>query len=129
MRYLLDTHTLLWMRANDPRFSREKWETRLFGSENEILVSIVSIWEITIKRSLGKLTLNVPLEDFVGTLISNKNFHILPVEIHHLTQLERLPYHHRDPFDRLLIAQAIETKATAVTEDRHWHQYPVTTDW
>lgn len=125
MRYLLDTHILIWMRTNDPRLSRAKWEPIFHGGEDEILFSLVSIWEISIKRRIGKLHLDAETADFARTLISRHGFHQIPLELHEICRTESLPDHHRDPFDRLLIAQAIETGATVVTNDPEWEPYPI----
>jgi PIN domain nuclease of toxin-antitoxin system len=129
MRFLLDTHTVLWLRESNPRLNRIKWEPVLFSSDNEILVSIVSLWEITIKKALGRLDFEGEIEEFAATLESTLDFHLLPVEPTHLGRLGRLPLHHGDPFDRLLIAQAIEEKAVAVTNDGNWKKYPVKVLW
>jgi PIN domain nuclease of toxin-antitoxin system len=129
MRYLLDTHTVLWMRENNPRLSRAKWESVFFSSENEILVSIVSLWEITIKRSLGKLDFDGSLEEFASDLETKHGFVILPVTPSDLDRLSSLPHHHGDLFDRLLIAQALEHGAIAVTNDRNWIKYRCKVQW
>jgi PIN domain nuclease of toxin-antitoxin system len=125
MRYLLDTHVLLWWRQDDPRLPHH-WD-HLLGhpDEHEILFSLVSIWEISIKQSIGKLQLDGATEDFARTLVAEHGFRQLPLELHEICRAERLPMHHRDPFDRLLIAQAIEAGATAVTDNSQWQQYPV----
>jgi PIN domain nuclease of toxin-antitoxin system len=129
VRYLLDTHTLLWMRENNPHLNRTKWEPVFFSDENEILVSIVSLWEMTIKRSLGKLDFVRSLEDFAADVTMEHGFTLLPVSPNDLDRLATLPHHHRDPFDRLLIAQTIEHGATAVTNDRHWKKYRCKVQW
>lgn len=125
MRYLLDTHVLLWWRQNDSRLSA-RWDTVLdHPNDHKILFSLVSIWEISIKRSIGKLKLDGATADFARTLVTEHGFRQLPVELHDICRAETLPMHHRDPFDRLLIAQAIESGAIAVTDDKHWQNYPV----
>lgn len=129
MRYLLDTHAVLWLRNNDPRINRLKWENVLFDPENEVMVSIVSFWEIAIKRGIGKLSMDGSLEEFGRSLVTQQGFQILPIELSHLSRYERLPRHHGDPFDRLLIAQAIECGATAITDDPQWKAYPVKRNW
>ena len=125
MRYLLDTHILLWMRSNDPRLSREKWEPVFHAEANDILFSLVSIWEISIKRRIGKLEMDGATLDFSLTLVTHYGFQQIPLELHEICRTETLPDHHRDPFDRLLIAQAIENKAAAITSDPQWNPYPV----
>ena len=129
MRYLLDTHAVLWMRENDGRFSRRKWEPVLLSADHEVYVSVVSLWEIAIKRALGKLRFGGELTDFARGLETGFGFRLLPLEPGHLDRLGKLPPHHRDPFDRLLIAQAIEIGAAAVTNDKHWKRYPVKVRW
>lgn len=128
MRYFLDTHTLLWWRQNDPRLPR-KWDEIFTARENEILFSTISLWEIAIKRATGKLQLEGDLADFARTLESDHGFRHLPLEVTDILRLEKLPTHHRDPFDRLLISQAIEQGAVAVTDDPKWANYPVRVDF
>ncbi len=129
-RYLLDTHTVLWWRSDDRRLPH-RLDALLENTsrDHEILVSIVSIWEIAIKRQLGKLDLEGSLENFARTLTENHGFQLLPVEVPHLSRLEKLPGHHQDPFDRLLIAQAIEGGFTTITNDPVWKLYPVKIRW
>ena len=129
MRYLVDTHALIWMREGNPRLNRAKWEPVFFDRANEVLFSPVSLWEIAIKRSLGKLKLRASLEEFEHGLRTDYGFSLLPLEVSHFARLETLPHHHGDPFDRLLIAQAMETGAIAVTDDAAWKSYRVKTRW
>ncbi|MCX6935728.1 MAG: type II toxin-antitoxin system VapC family toxin [Verrucomicrobia bacterium] len=129
MRYLLDTHVLLWMRENNPRLKRSLWEPIFHSKAHEIYFSLVSLWEIAIKRSMGKLRLEGTLEDFSLSLEARHGFRLLPLEVPHLSRMEKLPREHGDPFDRMLIAQAIEIGATAVTNDPHWKKYQVKIRW
>ena len=129
MPYLLDTHTLIWLREGNPRFSRKRWESVIYGGDHEIFVSIVSLWEIVIKRSTGKLEFNASMPEFSRSLREDHGFTILGVEVPHLVRLETLERHHGDPFDRLLIAQAIECNAIAITDDAQWKKYPVKLKW
>ena len=129
MDYLLDTHVLLWLRQNDPRLNRTKWEPVFYSRENKIFFSQISIWEIAIKRSLGKLRLEGDLAEFARDLEGKHRFRLLGLETPQVVRLEKLPRHHGDPFDRMLIAQAIEIGATAVTDDPHWKKYPVKLRW
>jgi len=130
MRYLLDTHVLLWWREDDKRLPHH-WDAVFTSSpsEHEILFSLVSIWEIAIKRRLGKLALEGSTEDFARTLATEHGFRQRPLELHEIGRTESLPDHHRDPFDRLLIAQAAENGAIAVTDDPRWRNYPITVDF
>lgn len=129
MRYLLDTHVLLWWRADDPRLPH-RWDPILGDTDDQdIIFSVASLWEIAIKRALGKLDLEVNISDFSRQLQEDHGFRLLGIEPDALDRLTALPPHHRDPFDRLLIAQAIENGATAVTNDRHWKQYRCKVQW
>lgn len=127
--FLLDTHVLIWWRQDDKRLPH-KFDA-LFDpkSGHEVLFSIVSLWEIAIKRTLGKLKLEGDLADFSRTLESRHGFRKLGIEVADLSRLERLPMHHADPFDRLLIAQSIEYGAIAVTNDTRWYDYKVKIDF
>ena len=129
MRYLLDTHTLLWMRDNNPRINRAKWEPAFYSPGNQILFSIVSLWEMSIKRSLAKLDFKGSIEDFASDLQLKHGFDLLPVSSTDPDRVAMLPHHHRDPFDRLLIAQALEAGAIAVTNDRNWKKYRCKVQW
>ena len=129
MRYLLDTHVLLWWRADDSRLPH-RWDLILGNTEDhDITFSIVSLWEIAIKRALGTLELAVPMADFSRQLQEDHGFRQINIEPEELDRLQTLPYHHRDPFDRLLIAQALETGAIAITNDRHWKKYRCKVQW
>ena len=129
MRYLLDTHVLLWWRADDSRLPH-RWDP-IFGNteDHDITFSIVSLWEIAIKRALGTLELAVPMADFSRQLQEGHGFRQINIEPEELDRLQTLPSHHRDPFDRLLIAQALETGAIAITNDRHWKKYRCKVQW
>lgn len=129
MRYLLDTHAVLWMRESNPRLNRNKWESVFYSPENEIFVSMASLWEMTIKRCLGKLDFEGSMEDFAADLEMKHGFHLLPIAPTDLDRLGTLPHHHGDPFDRLLIAQALEHGAIAVTDDRNWKKYRCKVQW
>ncbi|MBD3385391.1 PIN domain-containing protein [candidate division KSB1 bacterium] len=128
MRYLLDTHALLWIVGDDSRLSRKV--RRLYLDEsNEMLFSMAGIWEMAIKISLGKLHLPATLSDFVREHIRGNKIDILSIELGHLYQLERLEYYHRDPFDRLLIAQAMSENITIISSDGVFERYPVQRIW
>ena len=103
MKYLIDTQTLLWIVTDDPRLSQEAKHIYL-DSENEIFLSMASIWELAIKSSLGKLTFEKSLEEFVDEHVKENDIQILNIELPHVLRIEQLPFYHRDPFDRLLIS-------------------------
>jgi PIN domain nuclease of toxin-antitoxin system len=124
MKLLLDTNAFLWWRDESPLLSaRAKAEIR--EPDNDIIVSICSLWEITIKRTVGKLQF---AEDF-ESVMADEDFRLLPVAYAHLGALDSLPLHHRDPFDRLLIAQSIAENTPVVTNDRAFALYNVKTLW
>ena len=116
MRLLLDSHTFLWWVRNDPAL-----KTRARGviadPGNDCYVSHASIWEMAIKASLGKLTLPSTAERFVVSQCEINGFHLLPIGLAHVGLVEMLPFHHRDPFDRLLVAQARIEGLTLVSRD------------
>lgn len=126
MTYLLDTHTLLWFLENDPQLPTT---TRLRIEETpNIFVSIISLWEIAIKTNLGKLTLQIPFTD-LQTELTAQNLTQLPITFTDLTTYQSLPLHHRDPFDRLLIAQAINYSLTLISRDNAFSAYPLQQIW
>jgi PIN domain nuclease of toxin-antitoxin system len=118
--YLLDTHILLWWLANDPRLSKTA-RICIANPAHKIFVSAVSIWEIAVKKSLGKLS--VP-DNFIAAT-AKAGFEALPVTFAHAMRVVSLPLHHNDPFDRLLIAQALEQGFVLITQDEKVHQYPL----
>ena len=105
MRILLDTQCWLWMLASPERFSTDA-RARLTAAENELFLSVASAWEIVIKHALGKLGLPVEPGEYVPSRLAASRVTPLPIHLSHALQVGRLPRHHRDPFDRLLIAQA-----------------------
>ncbi|MCI0418738.1 MAG: type II toxin-antitoxin system VapC family toxin [Acidobacteria bacterium] len=104
MRLLLDTHTFLWFLLNDAQLT-ETARSLIADSGNDIEISPASIWEIAIKISLGKYALTEPLEAFMEREMTANGFRLLALEIKHISVVTTLPFHHRDPFDRLLVAQ------------------------
>ena len=121
MKLLLDTHVLLWWLADEPRLGRQARD--LIGDPgNDILVSMVSLWEIAVKTRVGKLTADA-VE--IAEVIQRGGYVRLDIKPAHLAALSSLPMHHRDPFDHLLIAQAIAEDAAFVSDDRNAHRYPV----
>ncbi|MCA0237623.1 MAG: type II toxin-antitoxin system VapC family toxin [Bacteroidetes bacterium] len=121
MKYLLDSHTFLWFVVDAPELS-SKAKSLLLNSENQIWVSIASFWEISIKNSLGKLRLEVGYQGLLEE--ANKNeFEILPIGFEHTVLLNGLDFHHRDPFDRMIIAQAITENMNIVGVDQVFDAY------
>ena len=124
MRLLLDTHCLLWARAAPARLSPEA-RAALTDSRHQLFVSVASVWEIVIKHALGRLELAHAPESLVPRLIAATQAVTLPIEQSHALQVARLPLHHRDPFDRILIAQAQVERLTIVTADQRFSAYDV----
>ncbi len=121
MRLLLDTRALLWWLADDDQLGSRAREL-IEDPGNDVLVSVVSLWEIVVKLRVGKLEADVRE---VADAVPREGFARLDISTAHLLTLARLPMHHRDPFDHLLIAQAIEEDATFVSEDRNVSRDPV----
>ncbi|HUY80213.1 MAG TPA: type II toxin-antitoxin system VapC family toxin [Acidobacteriaceae bacterium] len=128
MNVLIDSHALIWGTVEPDRLSKTAERLMADGAHNRV-VSMASLWEITIKMANGKLvSLGASIQHVMEALRSN-GVQILPVRASHLIRLESLPHHHRDPFDRLLIAQAIEEDLAILTDDAHFRRYPVKTIW
>lgn len=128
MKLLLDTHAFIWW-ANEP----EKLSARVLASlnpaSNELILSVVSVWEMQIKLQLGKLKLAVPLRELVESQEQKNAVRILYVELEHILALDALPSYHKDPFDRLLAAQANVEGASLVSGDAVFSNYPVRLLW
>jgi PIN domain nuclease of toxin-antitoxin system len=120
MKLMLDTHAFLWW-LDDPKLLSMAAETAIGDPQNRILVSVVVLWEIAIKRVIGKLSAPINLQ----TDVAGAGFELLPLDVSHIAATETLPLHHRDPFDRMLVAQAIAEKATLVTRDPNLASYNV----
>lgn len=121
MRLLLDTHILLWA-ASAPHRLPGTFRERIESPDNEVLFSAASIWELAIKSGLGRIALPMPVEAFFQSL-EDHGFRELPMTAMHAAGVEHLPDHHRDPFDRLLVAQAIAEPARLLTADRALASY------
>lgn len=121
MRLLLDTNALLWWHAGELRPAA----TRTVQQADVVVVSSVSAWEIAIKRALGKLK----MEDTVEDVVDLYGFQSLPASVRHGDLLRELPLHHRDPFDRLLVVQALDEGLTILTSDRQFEPYRVPVVW
>ena len=118
--YLLDTHIFLWSLDETKRLTEEVAKI-LKDPRNRIFVSVATAWEISIKQKKGKLPLKTTLEE----CFRKSNFEILEIKLPHILQLENLPFYHKDPFDRMLVAQAIVEKLMIITEDGKINKYDV----
>lgn len=125
---LLDAHAVLWFVWDDPKLS-PKAKALVEDAANRKLVSIASCWEIAIKVGLGKLNLGEPCRSFLPREIARNNFELLPIALEHATTVEGLTMHHRDPFDRLLIAQAMVEGLPLVSADVVFDQYEISRLW
>ncbi|MBN4002161.1 type II toxin-antitoxin system VapC family toxin [Nostoc sp. 'Peltigera membranacea cyanobiont' 210A] len=128
MRALLDTHAFIWWVTNDPQLSANA-RNLIADSGNILFLSVVSAWEIVIKNKLGKLTLPEPVEQYIPTRLAINRFESLPIQMSHVLQVASLPNIHRDPFDRILIAQSQVENLPIVTIDQKITQYLVQTIW
>jgi PIN domain nuclease of toxin-antitoxin system len=124
MNFLLDTHVLLWLLAGSPRIGDDLYAT-LSDPRHTVYVSATSAWEIAIKVGLGKLDVPPDLHHWLPAEIAAAGLTVLPIGLDHALGVERLPSHHTDPFDRLLIAQAIADDLTLVSADRAFAAYDV----
>ncbi len=121
MRLLLDTHALLWWLSGDAQLGQRASDL-IEDPTHDVLISMVSLWEIQVKVRVGKLAAD--LQEILQE-IKAQSFQLLPINPEHLIRLSTLPAHHKDPFDHLLIAQAIVEELTFVSEDRHTPKYSV----
>lgn len=121
-KFLLDTHTFLWFITANPKLSHD---ARLLIEDmtNKRLLSIASLWEMTIKASQGKLKLSMPFADLVTTQIQGNAINLLSITPEHLKVMFTLPFRHKDPFDRLLIAQAMTETIPIISKDAIFQQY------
>lgn len=128
MRVLLDTHAMYWYIDGDPQLSTTA-RTSIQDASNEVLVSPASFWEIAIKVSLGKWQLNRSFEEFVDIGLNQYGFQLLPILPSHTAKIITLPFHHKDPFDRLLIAQAMVEGVFIISNDPALDAYGITRLW
>jgi PIN domain nuclease of toxin-antitoxin system len=128
MRLLLDTHSFLLFISGDEQMS-EVARNLIADVNNEVLLSVASLWEIAIKVSIGKLTLDKPFEAIIPEQLILNEIEVLHVDLDDLSLIAKLPLHHRDPFDRLIIAQAITRGIPIVGRDSAFALYPVELIW
>ncbi len=128
MRVLLDTHAFLWWISDSPELSDDAREAIADG-RNAPVFSAVSGWEIAIKAGLGKLELPDPPAKFVNEQLSKNDLEVLPIHLRHTLGVYELPDHHRDPFDHLLISQALVERLPILTADPNFSRYPVEAIW
>lgn len=127
MKLLVDTHALIWFITND-RSLPKKTKTIIEDSDNSCVVSVASLWEMGIKYSLGRIELKSDLEN-IFRIIEKSGFGLLPITPEHILASTKLGLHHKDPFDRIIIAQAITEKLTIISKDKQFKYYPVKVIW
>lgn len=128
MNILLDTQALLWFVLDDPRLSRMA-QASISAADTTVFVSPASLWEIAIRISLGKYALPAPFAVFWDEQLRANDFEILPISVSHTASVADLPFHHRDPFDRLIIAQALVERIPVVSSDDLFDRYGVERIW
>lgn len=127
-KYLLDTHTLLWWESNADLLSPAAFAL-LSDRTNTILLSVASLWEMQIKLQTGRLKLALQLEEMVTNQIIENQVILLPVLFPHVLELDKLSMYHRDPFDRILVAQALVEDVAIISRDSQIAKYPVQVVW
>jgi len=127
MRFLLDTHIFLWFINDDRQLSPAT--KILLESDVDLVLSVASLWEIAIKVSTGKMSLPKPFGVFIPEQLQQNEIELLSIAIQHLTTIATLPFHHRDPFDRLLISQALAEEIPIISVDAVFDQYGVHRRW
>ena len=128
MRLLLDTHTFIWLDSSPDQLSADAQDI-LHDPNNDLLLSIVSVWEVQIKAQLARLDLRGDLAGIIREQQESNGIELLPITLSHILALSELPPHHRDPFDRLLISQARVEDVILVTKDENITKYPVNVLW
>ncbi|MEM6614815.1 MAG: type II toxin-antitoxin system VapC family toxin [Cyanobacteria bacterium P01_C01_bin.72] len=126
MRQLLDTHTFIWFITGNSQINSR---IRSQVENNDNLLSIASVWEIAIKSSIGKLDLDISVEELVREQIYGNNIELLDITTEHIGLVANLPLHHRDPFDRLIIAQSIVEETPIIGTDKAFDLYQVQRLW
>jgi PIN domain nuclease of toxin-antitoxin system len=126
MKVLIDTHVFLWGLQDEPRLSRR---VRALLPAADVWISVASLWEIVAKAQIDKLSLPVPVAPYLVAQLTANGVSVLPLTFDHVKRLEEIPLHHRDPFDRILIAQSLEEDLPLVTADPVFEQYPVRIIW
>lgn len=128
MTYLLDTHTFLWF-INDDRALSNTAKTLIENPESVIYLSVASLWEMAIKVSLGKLAVPFPFGDFIDTQLRMNSVFRLGIKVEHVDHVTNMPFHHRDPFDRLIIAQSQHEDYPVIGRDENFDVYHIKRHW
>ena len=126
MAVLLDTHAFLWWTQNDSRLSKPARDAIV---DSDRRLSLASCWELAVKVSLNRIGFDQPLNQFLTEQMLANGISLLPIEFRHVMRVAQLPFHHRDPFDRLLVAQALEEGLSLVSADPAFDAYGVARIW
>ena len=128
MRLLVDTSSFLWFVAGSGRLS-EKARKFMEDFDNELVLSVASLWEMAIKVSIGKLEMLEDFDQFIPEKLEENEIEILHIRLAHLSEMMKLPFHHRDPVDRLIIAQSVSENIQVIARDGIFKKYPVDIIW
>ncbi len=128
MKYILDTHALLWITSDSDRLT-SKAKSIYLDDKNEIWLSKASVWEMAIKISLKKLQITNNIENFIKDHVVGNGIKILDITLEQIYKLETLPFHHRDPFDRLIISQSMTEGIPVISSDHKFDKYNVNRIW
>lgn len=128
MKYILDTHALLWITSDSDRLT-SKAKSIYLDDKNEIWLSKASVWEMAIKISLKKLQITNNIENFINDHVVGNGIKILDITLEQIYKLETLPFHHRDPFDRLIISQSMTVGIPIISSDHNFDKYNVNRIW
>ncbi len=128
MNLLLDTHAFLWWIRDDESLGR-KARKAIANERNHCFLSVASCWEMAIKKSLGRLEVPEPVDGFVAEQLAANRITLLPIDLRHVSRVSRLAFHHRDPFDRILVSQAIEEGLAIASADPIFHKYGIERVW
>jgi PIN domain nuclease of toxin-antitoxin system len=128
MKILLDTQAFLWLSSDDKQLSK-KAKKIFLDEKNNFSLSLASVWEMSIKCSLGKLSIGPSLERFILNELQENDIEQMPITFQHIIKFKSLPFYHRDPFDRLLIAQALIEDTPILSSDRRFDQYAIKRIW
>jgi PIN domain nuclease of toxin-antitoxin system len=128
MKFIADTHAFIWFVTDSPQLGAPA--KKLFeSSENECLFSIASVWEIAVKTSLGKLSFEKPLEQYLPEQMVANSIRVLDISLAHALRVANLPFHHRDPFDRMIIAQSLTENLPILSSDQVFDTYGIKRIW
>ncbi len=126
MKVLIDTHVFLWGLTQESRLSEK---VRALLPSSDVWVSVASVWEIVTKVQIGKLSLPDPVGPYIRAQLTANGVSVLPILLDHVLRIESMKLHHRDPFDRILIAQSLEESLPIVTSDPQFEKYPIELIW